>query len=160
MTETEETRLLLDRFYNGLTTEEEEDTLRSYFKGGNVDAALEKDRIFFTALQPADCPVPEGLESRLERQVSQWNTIETATRRNARHAGLRWVVGIAASLLLLTTIGTIAYHRQDTSKMSQEDTYTNTQDAYAETSRALIKFSKTLNRGIEAAERITNKERD
>jgi len=92
------------------------------------------------------------------RQVSQWNTIETSLRRDVRHSSLRWIVGIAASLLLLFAAGTIVHQHENTSLA--QDTYTNAKDAYAETSRALMKFSKTLNKGIAATEDITKKTSD
>ncbi|MFC2312823.1 MAG: hypothetical protein ACFNLR_02185 [Prevotella denticola] len=158
MTKTEDIKRLLVSYYDGQTTEEEEETLRSYFNGDHTDAGLEEDRAFFAALQPKECPVPEGLEDRLSRQVSQWNTIETSLRRDVRHSSLRWIVGIAASLLLLFAAGTIVHQHENTS--SAQDTYTNAKDAYAETSRALMKFSKTLNKGIAATEDITKKTSD
>ena len=158
MTKTEDIRRLLDRYYDGQATEEEESTLFSCFRGDDTDAVLEEERAFFTALQPEECPVPEGLEGRISRQVSQWNTIETGTLRTARHSNLRWIVGIAASLLLLFAAGTIVHQHENTS--SAQDTYTNAKDAYAETSRALMKFSKTLNKGIAATEDITKKTSD
>ena len=66
-------------------------------------------------------------------------------------------MGIAASLLLLFAAGTIVHQHENT---SSQDTYTNAKDAYAETSRALMKFSKTLNKGIAATEDITKKTSD
>ena len=71
MTKTEDIKRLLVSYYDGQTTEEEEETLRSYFNGDHTDAGLEEDRAFFAALQPKECPAPEGLEDRLSRQVSQ-----------------------------------------------------------------------------------------
>lgn len=160
MTKTEDIKRLLARYYDGLTTEEEENMLHIYFNGNNIDASLKDESIFFTALQSSGCPTPEGMEERISRQISQWNTLEVTTRRTIRHINLRWVVGIAASLLLLFAAGAIVYQNENKSPQTEQDTYTNTKDAYAETSRALMKFSKTLNKGIDAAENITNKTRD
>ena len=160
MIKIEDIKRLLDRYYDGMTTEEEENTLRTYFNSKDIDANLKEESIFFTALQSSDCPTPAGMEERLSRQISLWNTVEATTRRTIRHINLRWVVGIAASLLLLFAAGAIAYQNESKSPQTEQDTYTNTKDAYAETSRALMKFSKSLNRGIDAAENITNKTRD
>lgn len=160
MIKTEDIKRLLDRYYDGMTTEEEENTLRTYFNSKDIDANLKEESIFFTALQSSECPTPAGMEERLSRQISQWNTIEVTTRRTIRHINLRWVVGIAASLLLLFAAGAIVYQNESKSPQTEQDTYTNTKDAYAETSRALMKFSKSLNKGIDAAENITNKTRD
>ena len=101
MIKTEDIKRLLDRYYDGMTTEEEEKVLHTYFNGSDIDASLTEERIFFTALQSLECPTPAGIEERLSRQISQWNTLEVTNRRAIRHINLRWVVGIAASLLLL-----------------------------------------------------------
>ena len=160
MVKTEDIKRLLDRYYDGMTTEEEENTLRTYFNGNDIDASLKEESIFFTALQSSDCSTPIGMEERLSRQISQWNTLEVTTRRATMHINLRWIVGIAATLLLLFTAGAIIYQNERISPQTEQDTYTNTMDAYAETSRALMKFSKSLNKGIDATENITNKTRD
>lgn len=160
MIKTEDIKRLLDRYYDGMTTEEEENTLRTYFNSKDIDANLKEERIFFTALQSSECPIPAGIEERLSRQISQWNTLEVTNRRAIRHINLRWVVGIAASLLLLFAAGAIVYQNKNKSPQTEQDTYTNAKDAYAETSKALMKFSRSLNRGIDAAENITNKTRD
>ncbi len=160
MIKTEEIKRLLDRYYDGTTTEEEEEALRTYFNGSDIDASLREESVIFTALQSSECPVPTGMEGCLSRQISQWNNIEVATQRTIRHINLRWVVGIAASLLLLFATGAIVYQNENNSPQTEQDTYTNAKDAYAETSKALMKFSKSLNKGIEAAENVTNKTRD
>lgn len=160
MIKTEDIKRLLDRYYDGTTTEEEEEVLRTYFNGSDIDASLREESVIFTALQSSECPVPTGMEERLSRQISQWNSLEVATQRTIRHINLRWVVGIAASMLLLLATGAIVYQNENASPQIEQDTYTNTKDAYAETSKALMKFSKSLNKGIEATENITNKTRD
>ena len=39
MIKTEDIKRLLDRYYDGTTTEEEENTLRTYFNGSDIDAS-------------------------------------------------------------------------------------------------------------------------
>lgn len=51
MIKTEDIKRLLDRYYDGMTTEEEEKALHTYFNGSDIDASLKEERIFFTALQ-------------------------------------------------------------------------------------------------------------
>lgn len=80
MIKTEEIKRLLDRYYDGMTTEEEEKALHTYFNGSDIDASLTEERIFFTALQSSECPTPAGMEERLSRQISQWNTLEVTNR--------------------------------------------------------------------------------
>ena len=40
MIKTEEIKRLLDRYYDGMTTEEEEKALHTYFNGSDIDASL------------------------------------------------------------------------------------------------------------------------
>ena len=47
MTKTEDIKRLLVSYYDGQTTEEEEETLRSYFNGDDIDAGLEEDPAIF-----------------------------------------------------------------------------------------------------------------
>jgi hypothetical protein len=42
---------------------------------------------------------------------------------------------------------------------TQQDTYDNPEDAYAETQRALMKFSKSLNKGLAKVDEATNKDK-
>ena len=54
MIKTEDIKRLLDRYYDGMTTEEEEKALHTYFNGSDIDASLTEERIFFTALQSSE----------------------------------------------------------------------------------------------------------
>lgn len=94
----------------------------------------------------------EQMEKRLERQIDGWNTVERSTNRQARTTTLRWIAGVAASLLLLVSIVLIA--NNDSSLFTQHastpdtDTFDNPEDAAAETQRALLKFSEAINKAI------------
>lgn len=104
--ETKETKKLLERFYSGLTDETEEKRLAEYFCSNEVDEELrEEAEMFLTLQQNAAIEVPFDLENKIERQINQWNTVESTARKTARRASLRWVVGIAASILILLAVG-------------------------------------------------------
>ena len=71
--------------------------------------------------------------------------------------------GIAASLILLFSVGIFIYHQEKEAQLTNiepTDTYDNPEDAYAEANRALLKFSKSLNKGLEKVEDVTNKQID
>jgi len=159
MRKTEDIKELLERFYEGNTSEAEEDLLKEYFSGNDIAEELKPEQVFFKALQTDEAAVPNQLEERLERQIYQWNMVEKTARRSATHVSLRWIVGIAASLLILFSIG-IFINRQDKemnlSSIEEADTYDNPEDASAEAARALTKFSKSLNKGLGTLEKITN----
>ena len=134
-----EIRKLLDRYYDGQTTEAEEE-LKRFFDGNGVPAEMAEEQAFSSGSKPVP-PVPEGLEQRISRQIDGWNTIEKTSSRRARIVSLRWIIGIAACLLLIFSIGFFVNSRTDERISPPSRTHDNPEDAYAETQRALMKFS-------------------
>ena len=106
--------------------------------------------------------MPFDLESKIERQINQWNTVESTARKTARRAGLRWVVGIAASILILLAVGIFVdkHESKQLSDIDKIDTYDNPEDAYATANKALTKFSVSLNKGLEAINNVTKQSTD
>ena len=155
--ETKETKKLLERFYNGLTDETEEKRLAEYFCSNEVDEELREEAEMFLALQQN-----AAIEVPLERQINQWNTVESTARKTARRAGLRWVVGIAASILILLAVGIFVdkHESKQLSDIDKIDTYDNPEDAYATANKALTKFSVSLNKGLEAINNVTKQSTD
>ena len=100
---------LLDRFLSAETNEEEERQLQAFF----------------------DQNAPQGLEERLSRQIDGWNRVEKTTQRRGRTVLMRWISGVAASLLILFGIAFMAYRHTE-----------------QQTERALTAFSETLNKGL------------
>lgn len=156
---TKETEKLLERFYNGITDETEEKRLTEYFCNNEVDKQLRKEGEIFLALQQnKSIEVPFDLESKIERQINQWNTIESTARKTARKANLRWIIGICASILLLIGVG-IFIDKNGNSQLSDTeklDTYDNPEDAYATANKALTKFSESINKGLKTINNATN----
>lgn len=152
-------KTLLDRFYNGQTTEEEERELDRFFNSGDVPEEMGEERAFFNLLNADKPPVPDGLEQRLSRQIDGWNTIEKSSTRRARIISLRWIIGVAASILLIFSVTLFVNSHEDERNFAhQQDTYDNPEDAYAETQRALMKFSKFINKGLAEVDNVTNKD--
>jgi hypothetical protein len=92
------------------------------------------------------------MEKRMERQIDAWNMVERTTDRRARSISLRWIAGVAASLVLLVSLALFFsnhYEEQDVAMEQSEDTFDNPEDAAAETQRALLKFSECINKAIE-----------
>ena len=92
------------------------------------------------------------MEKRMERQIDGWNTVERTTHRRARTISLKWIAGIAASLLPLVSVALVVnyrYERQHYAQQQPKDTFDNPEDAAAETQRALLKFSETINKAIQ-----------
>ncbi len=118
-TDIKEIRRLLDRFYQGLTTLDEQATLCAYFEGEVAPELADDAEVFATlsALAPADVDVPDGLEDTLSAM-----TAPVAPEHNS--FGLKkWIyaaVGAAAVLLagvLLIKGVTSADHRSETPEL-------------------------------------------
>lgn len=93
---------------------------------------------------------PDGLAGRLERQIDQWDAVEQTAGRRVRHWTMGWAAAIAASVLLLTATGLYIGHRPaEPADMTAYDTYSDPEDAEAAAERALTKFSKELNKGLD-----------
>lgn len=75
--------------------------------------------------------------------------IEKSSVRKIRKLSLRWSLGIAASLLVLISLGIFSMQQENKSSFAQqEDTYSNPEDAYKETKKVLTLFSESLNKGL------------
>ena len=75
---------------------------------------------------------------------------------------MRWVVGIAASILILLVVGVFVdkHEGKQLSDIEKTDTYDNPEDAYATANKALTKFSVSLNKGLESINNITKQSTD
>lgn len=163
MNETNELRTLLDRFYDGETTSAEEKRLHELLHDDRLPAEMAADRLLFDQLYNLPTDVPEGLQERLKRQIDGWNTVERTAARSSRIVSLRWTAAIAASLVLLFTLGTFLNERGRQHSTAQlrnactvpQDTYSNPADAYAETEWALLKFSQSIHKGLNTMEKAT-----
>lgn len=149
---TEEVRQLLGKFYNARTTAQEESMLKRFFQGGGVPRDLQADKMLFDQLFNDKVDVPEGLEARLSHDIERWNMVEKSISRKARVMSLRWIAGVAASLVMLFTLGIYLNNRPSTARPyvnNLRETYDNPKDAAGETERALTKFSIAINRGLD-----------
>ena len=85
----QEIRQLLDKFFDGQTSEAEEERLRGLM-ADDVPESLSAEKAMFgafsridsTAETMADARVAEAVEHRMSRMVDQWSRVETSTRRD------------------------------------------------------------------------------
>ena len=137
----EQVQKLLEKFYNGETTLEEEKKLRDYFLGGKVPETLAADREYFLAMAGYhDKKTSSSLTTSLENLVDA-HTPETRESRLHIKPALAWSLSVAASLLLLVGVY-FTWVRQ-----APKDTYSDPQLAYRETQRVLLYVSQQFNKG-------------
>lgn len=136
-------KILLERFYDGQTTEEEENILRSYFDSDEVASELETEKAFFNQL-----PMTDGLEQRLSNHIDELARKE----KPARQTSIRWIAGIAASVLLLVSAG--LYFGTNRPDPFYQDTYDTPEEAYATTEKAITLLATNVNKGLKSIEQI------
>lgn len=174
-----ETDILIEKFFNGETTEEEEKLLHE----ASLTAPLGSDKkLFQSEAEKEHSPlnthrstltahrssllqsltrqpeVPLGLEHRLSRQIDQWNSIEKRSEKRARTAVMRWTIGIAAGIALIVGIAIPTLREPDAVKYAEEqETYNDPEMAQREAEKALAKFSDCINKGFDIMDKTTNK---
>ena len=149
----QEIKALLDKYDNGLTTAREERLLEEALLG-DVPESLGGEAAYFQALHALQEPLSaevRNLEEKLSKEIDQWNVVERASGRKARRRSLRVVGLVAASLLLLFSLGVFLNNRQaqPAAIAEQTDTFNNPQDAQAAAGKALAKFSTAHNKGLD-----------
>ena len=143
---TERINELLERYYEALTTEAEEEELRRFFAKGDVPAHLMGERELFLQLQAAsdEIVVPQGLEGRLSDAIDGWAAQEEEeSRRHGHTYRLRWMSGIAASIVVILAFGWHLY------EPARRDTFATPEEAYAEAHEALMQFALALDKGTQ-----------
>ncbi len=151
-------KALLNKYDNALTSAAEERLLEAAL-GGDVPEELAGEATYFMALHGLRgngddaCP---GLAGRLSRQVDRWNAVEKSSGSRARRMSLRVVSMVAASLLLLFSLGIYlnSRHSEPAVAAAQLDTFSNPEDASAAAGKALAKFSLALNKGLGKMNRV------
>lgn len=98
---TTEVKILLDKYYDGETSLDEEKLLKAYFKSGQVDPSLKEHATLFSFIRTESVvKAGEGLEEKIRENLSTSATIPFYRHRRF----WIYVSGIAASLLFLLTL--------------------------------------------------------
>jgi hypothetical protein len=145
----EEIKNLLERYYAGESTLEEELLLKRFFSQENVPEDLSGEKeIFSYYLQSSVVPEPSsGFENDI---ISALDTVDHKISGFKRRRIFGILTGIAAGMLLLTA--TYFFFVQ---KSGPRDTYSDPAVAYAETMKILNEVSIRLNHGTQALEHLS-----
>lgn len=145
----EEIDRLLERYYAGQTTEQEEDALLQTLRSADdLPADLQAERDLFLSLHKnmvEDVPVPEGLETKLTARIDR--------KASAPRRRRLWWGSMAASILLLAGLGFgIAEMRQEAFVPTPQDTFTNPEDAHRALQAIFTEMSRNWNEGMKQLE--------
>ena len=147
MMTTEEIHRMLQRFYDGTTTRDEERALRDWFVAGPCPADLQADReVVLSMFSLAETEMPVGLQ---ERIVSSLHRCRRTRQRRVR----RWLAmtGIAASVAAV--IGGLWWWQMPTPTV-YADTCDTPQEAVYEVHSTLSHLSADLCQGLDAEESL------
>lgn len=144
---------LLDRYYNGESTEAEEQALKRFFVEEKVPDELEIDQQIFMQLQQAS-EVPSTMGTRLSDLIDHWEAQEQCPKEKHHFRPsiyLQRIGSIAACILLLLGVG---WHLHQSRPSVRQDTYSTPEEAYVQVEKALTMFSIALNKGITQMETL------
>jgi hypothetical protein len=148
-------RLMLEKFYRGDTTLEEERRLQQYFASTAVPEEMIPDKELFEAFDDGSdsVEVPDDLNDKILNSIDLMDRKETRTRRITMYS----LSGLAAGLLVLIAVY-LFFLRDDTRPLiaSNEmvDTYEDPIKAYEEAKKTLVYVSNKLNTGTSELEQV------
>ena len=150
-----EIRKILDRFYAGETTLEEEKRLQEYFSSTRIPEELIPDRDLFRSLGNAadSVVIPEGLNQKILAVIGEQEKKVIRTRRISVFS----LSGLAAGLLVVIALYVGYFRGSEGRRLASNqmtDTYTDPQDAYEEAKRTLAYVSNKLSTGTTELERV------
>jgi hypothetical protein len=134
-----ELKRLIGKYYEGISTDEDEKALRAYFSGNNVYSGYETEKEIFS-MYMASTGVPEpsaGFEASIKKAVNN-QSYQTGDRKIRKL--LLPILSAAAGFLILVGSYFFFIHKSE-----REDTFTDPRIAYAETMKVLMEVSSQLN---------------
>lgn len=139
-------KILLERFYEGTTTLEEEKILSEFLlQNDNISPVFEPDKKLFKALNGINEQTPsQEFENNIESFI---DNLDNQSRKTVPIWSIGWkkTASIAAAVIVMIASG-ISYNNYETRQknamsLSQEQVYN-------EAERALVLLSQNLNKGV------------
>lgn len=148
-------RKMLDRFYLGETTLEEEKKLYDYFSSNAVPEEFIPDKELFQTMGSGDhaIEVPEDLNQKIISSIDQVERKATRTRRISIFS----LSGLAAGLLVMIAVYLFYIRTESPTFLATHqmaDTYENPMDAYEEAKRTLAYVAAKLNNGTSELDHV------
>lgn len=142
----EELDKLLEKYYKGESSEDEELSLKKFFQSDSIPEGYEAEKEIFSLYTLSET-MPEPSIDFEERILTEIDAVE----KNRKSAGIRRIIlyslSTAAGLLIIAG----SYFFLNSSK-EPKDTFSDPKIAYAETMKILMDVSSKLNKGSQALE--------
>jgi len=145
----QEINRLLEKFFNGETSLEEEKQLRSFFSSREVPPKWQGMAEYFSFLREErtlNLGQPD-FDSRLEESLAE---SRISRLFDLRRPWIYWAAGVAASILILVAV----FVKFDPFSGKISDTYDNPEVAYVQAKKILMFVSTQLNKGTENLDQI------
>lgn len=144
----EELDRLLAKYYNGESTDDEEDLLRVFFTAGDVPPGYGAEVDIFRFYNGAvDVPEPSA-----DFEKSIFEGIDMADGHERKGSFKKYMITFLSSAAAITVL-VVSYFIYSRSA-GPRDTYTDPKIAYAETMKILMNVSSQLNRGVRSLEPV------
>ena len=138
---------LINKFYEGISTTEEERLLTEYFLNEeNVDERWKEEQQLFRLLHATQIQVPTGVSERLEQSIKQMEVSQKSLPR--KRTWYYWISSAAAVALLC--IG-LFFAIREPSPSRMADTFSNPEEAALVAEQTLAFMSIQLNKGLNMA---------
>lgn len=143
-------RHLLNKYYSGETSIEEENALRYFFLNEPYPDEFEADSLIFSINQPdSKSDDIDTINEAINRAIFT-GVREKSSRKNFRIMNFKWASAIAASVLLLLSLGWFFASKNETKTLT--DTYNDPVIAYEQTKKILLMISGGINKGLTGIE--------
>ncbi len=145
---TEELKRLLEKYYRGESTDEEESLLKTFFAGENIPGGYDAEIALFSYTSDnLDIPEPSaGFEGRILNGIDEFGKSHKAHR--IRRIAL---LGLSSAAGLLIMAGSYFFFN---GRSNLSDTYSDPEIAYAETVKILLNVSGQLNKAAGTLEPV------
>lgn len=141
---------LLDKFYNGETSLEEEALLIELFSQENLAEEWEADRKVVVALSHIQRKAPSSLEQKIDVLIDSFDQKEKSLQQKSRRILMRMrLIGVAASVSIIIAIAMWSQIQHKRVDKTVADTFQTPEEAQAATIQALQLFSQHFSKGMQ-----------
>lgn len=151
--DTRQIQILLEKYFEGLTSLSEEALLYNYFSGDVIAEELLPYREQFRLLQAGREPLPVDMafDERLAGLLVDDATLELPVPVRRIRLFPRLAAAAAIALLIGSSVLMVVQQRSGRNK----DTFSDPQLAYLEAQKTLLYVSKTMNKGMEPLKNVS-----
>jgi hypothetical protein len=143
-------KIILEKYYQGETTLDEEKILKEYFRQNNSLESSDPEKQLLNYYDSAKTSIPITLKKELN------DIIDKEFEREPKQSSIKiikWISSIAA--ILIVAIG-IFFFKARNSEQLYKDTFKNQTEAYTETKQVLLFISSKMNSKTKSLRYLSN----